>query len=75
VRGYAHLPGGHQEGWPDAFTNIMRDVYTFIAEGKKATDPRPPAFASFEDGFRANAVVEAILESAKQGSVWTKVSY
>ena len=75
VRGYAHLPGGHQEGWPDAFTNIMRDVYTFIAEGKKATDPRPPAFASFEDGYRANAVVEAILESAKQGSVWTKVSY
>jgi len=75
VRGYAHLPGGHQEGWPDAFFNIMRDVYMFIAEGRKPTEPRPPAFASFEDGFRANAVVEAILESAKQGSVWTKVSY
>jgi hypothetical protein len=34
-----------------------------------------PAFATFEDGYRANCIVEAILESAKKGSVWTKVSY
>ncbi|MGH9309433.1 MAG: Gfo/Idh/MocA family protein, partial [Vicinamibacterales bacterium] len=75
VRGYAHLPGGHQESWADAFANLMRDIYGFIAEGKKATDPHPPAFATFEDGYRANCIVEAILESAKQGSVWTKVGY
>jgi predicted dehydrogenase len=59
VRHYAHMPG----------------VYTFIAEGKKATDPHPPAFATFDDGYRANCVVEAILDSAKHGSVWTKVGY
>ena len=75
VRGYAHLPGGHQESWTDAFSNLMRDIYGFIAEGKKPSDPHPPAFATFEDGYRANCIVEAILESAKQGSVWTKVSY
>ncbi len=75
VRGYAHLPGGHQESWADAFTNLMRDIYGFIADGKKATDPHPPAFATFEDGYRANCIVEAILTSAKKGSVWTKVSY
>ena len=51
----------------------MRDIYGFIAEGKKAADLHPPAFATFEDGYRANCIVEAILESAKQGSVWTKV--
>ena len=28
VRGYAHLPGGHQESWADAFSNVMRDIYT-----------------------------------------------
>lgn len=72
---YAHLPGGHQESWADAFTNVMRDIYEFIAAGKKASDPHPPAFATFEDGYRANCIVEAILESAKQGSVWTKVTY
>jgi predicted dehydrogenase len=75
VRGYAHLPGGHQESWADAFCNLMRDIYTFIAEGRKASDPHPPAFATFEDGYRANCIVEAILDSAKKGSVWTKVHY
>ena len=72
---YAHLPGGHQESWADAFTNIMRDIYGFIAAGRKPSDPHPPAFATFEDGYRANCIVEAILQSAKQGSVWTKVGY
>ena len=72
---YAHLPGGHQESWADAFTNIMRDIYGFIAAGRKPSDPHPPAFATFEDGHRANCIVEAVLESAKKGSVWTKVSY
>jgi predicted dehydrogenase len=75
ARGYAHLPGGHQEAWADAFANLMRDIYGFIADGKKASDAHPPAFATFEDGYRANCIVEAILQSAKKGSVWTKVTY
>ena len=75
ARRYAHLPGGHQESWADAFSNLMRDIYGFIAEGKKASDPHPPAFATFEDGYRANCIVEAILQSASNGSAWTKVNY
>jgi predicted dehydrogenase len=75
ARRYAHLPGGHQESWADAFSNLMRDIYGFIAEGKKPTDQHPPAFATFEDGYRANCIVEAILQSASKGSVWTKVQY
>jgi len=75
ARRYAHLPGGHQESWADAFANLMRDIYGFIAEGKKPTDPHPPAFATFEDGYRANCIVEAILQSASKGSAWTKVAY
>jgi predicted dehydrogenase len=72
---YAHLPGGHQEAWADAFANVMRDIYGFIAEGRKPADPHPPAFATFEDGYRANCIVEAILQSAQKGSAWTKVEY
>ena len=75
VRHYAHLPGGHQESWADAFSNLMRDIYGFILAGKKPGDAHPPAFATFEDGYRANAIVEAILDSAKKGGVWTKVEY
>jgi predicted dehydrogenase len=70
---YAHLPGGHQEAWADAFCNVMRDIYTFIAEGKAPGDPRPPAFATFEDGYDAACVVDAMLESHRRGAVWTKV--
>ena len=44
VRVYAHLPGGHQESWADAFCNLMRDIYGFIAAGKKPGDAHPPAF-------------------------------
>jgi predicted dehydrogenase len=74
AKAYAHLPGGHQEAWADAFRNVMHDVYTFIAEGKKPGDPRPPAFATFDDGYDAACVVDAILESHRRGAVWTKVT-
>ena len=72
ARPYAHLPGGHQEAWADAFCNVMRDVYAAIAAGP----PYPrltPVVATFEDGYRANRIVEAILDSAGRGGVWTKV--
>jgi predicted dehydrogenase len=72
---YAHLPGGHQEAWADAFCNVMRDIYGFIASGRKPDDPKPPAFATFEDGYRAACVVDAILESHAAGNVWTPVRY
>jgi predicted dehydrogenase len=74
ARPYAHLPGGHQEAWADAFANLMRDIYGFIAAGKSPKDAHPPSFATFEDGYRANCVVEAILKSAKAGA-WTAVPY
>jgi predicted dehydrogenase len=72
VRHYARLPGGHQEGWSDAFANVIRDIYEFIAAGKSPADRRPPAFATFDDGYRAVRIVDAILESARTGA-WTAV--
>ena len=72
ARGYAHLPGGHQEAWADAFCNLMRDIYGCIAAGKPSS-ALPPAVASFEDGYRANLIVEAILESARRGGIWVDV--
>jgi predicted dehydrogenase len=66
---YAHLPGGHQEGWADAFRNVIRDIYLAIA-GERT---HAPTLATFEDGVRAAHVVEAILDSHRQGGVWTRV--
>ena len=73
ARAYAHLPGGHQEGWADAFCNVMRDVYGVIAAGGRPGAAHPPAFATFEDGYDSACVVDAILESHRQGGVWTGV--
>ena len=70
---YAHLPGGHQEAWADAFCNVMRDVYGFIQSGRPANASKPPAFATFEDGYHAACIVDAILESHRRGGVWTRV--
>jgi predicted dehydrogenase len=72
ARGYAHLPGGHQEAWADAFCNLMREIYACVAAGPPYP-PLPPMVASFEDGFRANRIVDAILESAADGGAWTRV--
>jgi predicted dehydrogenase len=72
VRGYAHLPGGHQESWADAFFNVIREIYTCVAAGP----PYPalsPIVATFEDGLRANRIVDAILESAADGGAWTRI--
>jgi predicted dehydrogenase len=72
ARAYAHLPGGHQEGWADAFRNVLGDVYRTIADGR-AGGPRPPAFATFEDGYRAACIVDAVVDSHRHGGVWTTV--
>jgi predicted dehydrogenase len=73
ARPYAHLPGGHQEAWADAFCNVMRDVYGVIANKHDPASARAPAFATFEDGYRSACIVDAILESHAAGGVWTKV--
>ncbi len=73
VRRYTHLPGGHQEGWADALLNVLRDIYTMVLEGKSAADFA--VVATFEDGYRANCLVDAMLESHAAGSAWTKVKY
>jgi len=72
VRRYAHLPGGHQEAWADAFCNVLRDVYSVIASGG-AAGGATPAFATFEDGYRATCIVDAVLESHRRGGAWTNV--
>lgn len=67
---YTRLPGGHQEGWADAFANVMRDIYGAIAD---PTAPRPPAMATFADGVASACLVEAVLQSHAAGGVWTGV--
>jgi predicted dehydrogenase len=73
ARPYAHLPGGHQEAWSDAFRNLIADVYACITAG--GLDSRTqPSFPTFDDGYRAACLVDSILDSHRQGGVWTTVN-
>ncbi|EMH6516685.1 Gfo/Idh/MocA family oxidoreductase [Raoultella planticola] len=65
VSASAHFPGGHNEGWPDAFKNMMLSFYQAVRAGKMpAADER--RFASFYEGADVMYIVEAILQSHRQ---------
>jgi predicted dehydrogenase len=75
IKHYAALPGGHGEAWADAFRNLLRNIYTFIAEERSMEkDGDKVEFPTFADGLTSNRIVEAITSSAKAGGVWTKVA-
>ena len=74
VRPYVHLPGGHQEGWPDAFFNLLRDAYQWIAEGGSPA-AKPEMLPTFEDGYRSTCLVAAMLKSHAAGNAWQQVEY
>lgn len=61
----AHFPGGHIEGWPDAFKNMMIQFYRAVAAGRMP-DAGQAGFASFHDGADAMYIVDAIVESHQQ---------
>ena len=75
AREYAALPAGHNEGWPDAFKNLMRNVLTFVAEGRDPRKADGVAFPRFEEGWTTAAIVDAVVKSHRAGSVWTDVDY
>jgi predicted dehydrogenase len=70
---YARLPGGHQEGWADAFFNVIRDIYAVIAHPIAGPDART-TMATFDAGYAAACLVDAVLRSHRAGGVWTRVA-
>ncbi len=60
-------PGGHVEGFPDAFRQHFRQFYQSIENPHMKTD-----FATFECGLRDMVICEKIFESTKSGN-WVKI--
>ena len=73
ARPYAHLPGGHQEAWTDAFRNVIADAYRWIRDGA-TPQARPQALATFADGYRGDLLVDTMLKSHAAGGLWQTVS-
>ncbi|HWZ49831.1 MAG TPA: Gfo/Idh/MocA family oxidoreductase [Granulicella sp.] len=72
AQGYAHLPGGHQEAWADAFRNVIADAYRAIREGIGCM-PQPATLCTFADATHTSRVVDAMLRSHAKGGVWEAV--
>jgi predicted dehydrogenase len=72
AKGSIHHPGGHNEGWPDALKNMMKNFYTFIHEGKDPLKDQTN-FATFADGHLSMCITDAILES-HTNQKWVKVN-
>ncbi|MEW6653127.1 MAG: Gfo/Idh/MocA family oxidoreductase [Bacteroidota bacterium] len=71
ARQFAHYPGGHPEGYPDGPKNLFIQFYDVIRTGKNPQTVKP-LFATFEDGYYENKIVEAILESSKN-RCWVEI--
>jgi predicted dehydrogenase len=63
---YSVLPAGHPQGYQDAFTAFVGDVYSAIAGDE------PDGLPTFADGARAAVLTGAVLGSAQSQS-WVEV--
>jgi len=68
-RHFANYPGGHNEGFPDAFKQCFRALYEAVAAGEV---PEKPLYATFEDGHHEILLFEAILKSHQERQ-WVEV--
>ncbi len=63
ARSYASYPGGHNEGFPDTFKQLYRDIYGYIQVGDYG---KPKPFPTFEDGHLSLVLMEAIIASDRE---------
>lgn len=68
-RHFANYPGGHNEGFPDAFKQCFRAFYEAVVAGKV---PEKPLYATFDDGHKEIVLFEAILKSHQERR-WVEV--
>lgn len=68
--GISFYPGGHVEGYGEAFTSLFAAVYADVDRG--APSPHA-AYPTFEDGYRGLLVADAIVNSSEQRA-WAPVA-
>ncbi len=72
---HQRTPGGHPEGYLEAFANIYRNVALVIQAGLNGDTPDPQFldFPTVEDGVRGMRFIDAVIESGNNNAAWTKV--
>lgn len=67
-------PGGHPEGYLEAFANIYRNFATTLTARIEGTTPSAEAldFPTVEDGIRGMAFIDNVVASAQSDLKWTE---
>ena len=67
-------PGGHPEGYLEAFANIYRNFALTLSARIDGKDPAPENldFPGVEDGIRGMAFIDNAVASAASSEKWTK---
>ncbi len=67
-------PGGHPEGYLEAFGNIYRNFALTLSAKIDGTEPAPENldFPRVEEGVRGMAFVDTVVESSASSQKWTK---
>jgi predicted dehydrogenase len=68
----ARTPGGHPEGYLEAFGNIYRNFSLTLASRIDGTTPTPEMldFPSVEDGIRGMAFIDNVVASSQSDAKW-----
>ncbi len=71
----ARIPGGHPEGYLEAFANIYKNVAMCIQARIAGTEPDEihTDFPTVEDGVRGMLFIEKVVASSKSEEKWTKI--
>ncbi len=69
VRGIQRTPGGHPEGYLEAFANI----YRAFGEAIRGADAPEPGWATMDDALAGMRFIDACLASSAQGAIWVKI--
>ncbi len=68
----SRTPGGHPEGYLEAFGNLYRNFALFLSAGIDGTKPAPEAldFPSVEEGVRGMAFIDNVVKSGLSNEKW-----
>ncbi|OAS14396.1 Gfo/Idh/MocA family protein [Paenibacillus oryzisoli] len=70
VRRYADYPGGHNEGYPDTFKQLFKEIYAAMTSKEHKIGTK--VYPDFSDGLREQMLCEGIVRSHLE-SKWVSI--
>ena len=72
---HTRVPGGHPEGYMEAFANIYRNAAKVIQAKLEGNEPDPQHldFPGVDDGVEGMAFIDTVVESTNSDKKWTEM--